>query len=310
MVFLTLVTPAGALKVALDDNYPPYSFREAGTLRGISVDEWALWSERTGIPVELQGLPWTEALAAMDAGRVDVLDTVFLTPERAEKWSFTEPYAPIAVAVFQRNGLTGLQSPADLRGFAVGVKTGDAGAESLRTTGSVTLVEYPSYEALIDAAIRGDVLVFCMDVPPAIHLLLSKGQVDRFRQAFVLAQDSFRRAVSKDRPEVMDLVNRGFGLITAAENLDIEHRWLGTPLPNPEGPQSVLLLIVVGLFLVALLIGLVVALRHQVAQRTGQLAGAEERLKMSEDRARALVAAWNVSRFDTANRSGSSLPAK
>lgn len=291
VLFLSLVTPAVGLKVALDDHYPPYSFRESGVLRGISVDEWTLWSQKTGVPVELEGMAWTDALAAMDAGRVDVLDTVFLTPARSEKWSFTEPYAPIAVAVFQRNGLTGFQAPSDLRGFAVGVKTGDAGADALRTIGSVTFVEYASYEALIDAAIRGDILVFCMDVPPAVHLLLSKGQESRFRQAFVLAQDSFRRAVPKTRPDVMALVNRGFGLITPAEAEAIEHRWLGTPLTSFNSPQTIWLTVIVSLMIVAILVGLVVALRRQVAQRAGQLAGAEERLKLSEDRARALVAA-------------------
>ena len=42
--------PLKEITVVLDDNYPPYIFRdEKGHLQGILVDEWRLWEEKTGI---------------------------------------------------------------------------------------------------------------------------------------------------------------------------------------------------------------------------------------------------------------------
>ena len=39
-----------AISVVMDDNYPPYVFRdEEGTLKGILIDQWDLWSRKTGI---------------------------------------------------------------------------------------------------------------------------------------------------------------------------------------------------------------------------------------------------------------------
>jgi hypothetical protein len=38
------------IKVVMDDSYPPYVFREPdGKLAGILVDQWALWSAKTGV---------------------------------------------------------------------------------------------------------------------------------------------------------------------------------------------------------------------------------------------------------------------
>jgi len=55
--------------VVLDDNYPPYVFRdEEGNLQGILVDEWALFGRRTGVRVELRGMNWGDALERMARG--------------------------------------------------------------------------------------------------------------------------------------------------------------------------------------------------------------------------------------------------
>lgn len=292
-VFLLLVPLAAfPLTVTLDDSYPPYSFRdEVGRLQGISVDLWSLWSQKTGESVELRGLPWSQALDLMATRGADVLDTVFLTADRASRWAFTAPYATITTAVFHRNGLTGIVEPQNLKGYLVGIKAGDAGADSLRASGISGLVEYPSYEALIDAAARGEVLVFCMDVPPAVHFLLARGLGTEFRQAFTFSEDSFHRAIPRDRPETFILVDRGFSLISDAEVREIDRRWKGTPLAGTWETGTIVFTVVVALVVVALLGGLVVSLRRQVVRRTGQLVGTEEKLKLSEDRARALISA-------------------
>jgi len=292
VLFLLVTASTWGLTVSLDDSYPPYSFRDSnGRLQGIAVDLWQAWGRKTGQPVTLVGLSWSEALALMNRGQADVLDTVFQTPERSERWVFTDPYATIKTAVFFRDGLSGIQKPLDLKGYLVGVKAGDAGADALRAAGVASLIEYPDYGALIEAAARGEVLAFCMDVPPAVHLLLSKNLGSQFRQGFVLSEDSFRRAVARDRPETLVLVDRGFSLVSASEKEAIERRWTGTLLSG--SPDTMTVVVVLGLVLavIGLLVGFVVSLRRQVARRTGQLVGTEELLKISEDRARALISA-------------------
>ncbi|MDD1683905.1 MAG: transporter substrate-binding domain-containing protein, partial [Methanoregula sp.] len=45
-----------AITVVMDNNYPPFSFRDSnGELVGISVDMWHLWEKQTGRKVEITG---------------------------------------------------------------------------------------------------------------------------------------------------------------------------------------------------------------------------------------------------------------
>ena len=46
-----------SITVVMDDNYPPFIFRNSeGEIQGILKDTWALWEARTGIAVNLQAM--------------------------------------------------------------------------------------------------------------------------------------------------------------------------------------------------------------------------------------------------------------
>lgn len=80
------------ITVVSDDNYPPYIFRDENSrLQGILVDEWRLWEEKTGIKVDLRGMDWDKAQKMMAEENAQVIDTIFLTEERAKKLAFTAP---------------------------------------------------------------------------------------------------------------------------------------------------------------------------------------------------------------------------
>ena len=54
----------GTLRVIMDDNYPPYIFKDsAGRLKGILPDQWRLWEMKTGIRVELNATDWGRSQA-------------------------------------------------------------------------------------------------------------------------------------------------------------------------------------------------------------------------------------------------------
>ncbi|HPT16956.1 MAG TPA: transporter substrate-binding domain-containing protein, partial [Kiritimatiellia bacterium] len=219
------------LVVTLDDNYPPYIFRDAnGELRGILPDQWALWSQKTGVPVDLRAMDWNKAQQIMRAGQADVLDTAFLTPERAQYYDFTPPYAQIKVPVYAHKTLGGIGDLSSLKGFTVGVKSGDAVVGHLTNRGIDTLKEYPSYEAIMLAAKHQQLKVFSVDEPAAVYYLYKQGIANEFRQSFVLYTGEFHRAVHKGRTDVLNLVQAGFSQISPREYRAIDRKWMGTPV--------------------------------------------------------------------------------
>jgi two-component system, cell cycle sensor histidine kinase and response regulator CckA len=222
-----------SIRVVLDDNYPPYIFRDPkGEPQGILVDYWRLWERRTGIKVELNPLDWDKALGGMKAGKFDVIDTVFKTDQRSSWLDFTRGYAKIEVPAFFDNEISGIANAESLRGFVVAAKSGDVAVDMLKSQGVVNIALYPSYEAIILAAKEHKISVFVADKPPALYYLYKYGLHDRFHRTSPLYVGEFRRAVLKGNQGLLRLVEEGFAAIPPKELKKIEDRWYGASLPS------------------------------------------------------------------------------
>ena len=262
------------LTVVFDDNFPPYALRDAaGNLQGIVPDRWQAWQRQTGIAVELRAMEWAKAQAAMRAGEADVIDTLSRSPQREEIYAFSAPYANLEVMLFFHESISGIVDAASSRGFMIGVKAGDLCIERLRQQGSDNFRAYPSYQALVAAAARQEVRVFCMNQRPATYLLNRAGIAGSFRHTPPMYTSQFHWAVKKERGELQERIARGFAAIPAAELAAIDQHWLGTPLAGEWSP-SLRHAALAGAALLALLLvlyGWNRSLQDRVRRRTREL---------------------------------------
>lgn len=286
---------ASGIIVVCDDNYPPYAFVGAdGKLEGIVPDHWRAWEKATGVTVDLRGLTWSRALEAIGLDEADVIDTIFETPSRRLHYDFTPAYARIEVPVFIHKSISGIASIGDLAGFKVAVKSGDAAVSELLGRGVAELQPYESYEAVIDAAQRLDARIFCVDKPPAMYFLYKRG-IDRdFRVAFILNEGEFHRAVKKERPEILALVERGFSEIPASTYAAIDRKWLGSELARNLDLRVVGAVVGLALILAAFLSGLAWMLRRRVRAATLELREKVRLLEQSEARNRVSISEKEV----------------
>ncbi|MDB6061709.1 MAG: hypothetical protein JWM78_1812 [Verrucomicrobiaceae bacterium] len=282
----TLVSTATAasftksITVVMDDNYPPYTFRDQdGQLDGYLIDMWKLWQEKTGVSVNLVATDWAAAIAAMAEGKADVIDTIFVTPERSTWLDFAPPYAEIPVSIFAHKSIGGIADVSTLRGFLVGGKAGDARADKLAAAHIDTLKAYKSYSALIQGAVDAEIKVFCLDEPPATYLLYKAGADQNFRKHFTLYTGQFHRAVRKDDRATLQLLAQGFDAISPKEQQKLWDKWMGSSLRiNPWARYSVYGFTTV-LLVGVLLGGWGMLLRRQVAMRTRELENERARLR-------------------------------
>ncbi|MGC5076033.1 amino acid ABC transporter substrate-binding protein [Agrococcus sp. DT81.2] len=89
------VQEEGVLVVGTEGTYSPFSFHEggAGELTGYDVEIITAVAEELGVEVEFVETQWDAIFAALDAGRVDVIaNQVSITPERLERYLFSQPY--------------------------------------------------------------------------------------------------------------------------------------------------------------------------------------------------------------------------
>jgi PAS domain S-box-containing protein len=281
--------PVSTLRVVMDNNYPPYVFRdERGQLRGILVDQWKLWEERTGVKVEITALPWGEALGRMKAGEFDVIDTIFRTAERDEIFSFTKTYAQINVRIFFQKNISGLATAEDLKGFRVAVKTGDADVDYLLEHGVKNLIYYDSYEEIVKAAAAKEETIFVIDEPPALYYLYKNQINGEFSFSEPLYSGEFHRAVKKGDEALLNLVTDGFAQITPAEYQTINDRWLGAQ--RNDLWQGFVYPLLLGISILSLLLLALFffnrVLQSRVSKRTQELEAALSSLQKSETRFR------------------------
>ena len=270
-----LVSTGGLITVVMDDSYPPYVFRdESGKLQGILIDQWAMWSKKTGIGATVTAMDWPDAIAAMKNGEFDVIDTAFFNEERDEWLDYASPYASIDVAVFHDEDIGGITGIRSLRGFAVAVKEEDNIIQVLRQNGISDITVYPSYEAIIAAARDGETRLFIMDEPPAIYFLHKYNIASRFNKSVAVDTGSFHRAVKSGDMAVLRMVEDGFNMISDEEYRKIDETWFGAA-SSWLYTSNYLQYLIIGLSAGGAVILLITAwnhrLRKSVQEKTSQL---------------------------------------
>ncbi len=269
--------------VVMDNNYPPFSFRDAsGNLVGISVDMWRLWEKQTGKKVEITGLEWDDAIHRMEAGEFDVIDTVFFSEERAKIYDFTPSYADVDVVIFFNANVSGISSLDSLNGFVVGMHRGDSTVEDVKKKG-VMVREYNSYEAVVNAAKNGEIVVFILDKPSGVYYLYNKGIQDQFRYTPPIMSGALHRAVKKGNTVLLTEINGGFANIPKSEYDALDRTWYGTPVVSTEDLRFVTVFSAAVILVIALLVVWNRTLKSRVAQKTAELEAELEQRRRAEE---------------------------
>ncbi|MCF7785053.1 MAG: PAS domain S-box protein [Prosthecobacter sp.] len=283
--------PPRKISVVMDDNYPPYVFRDSdGILQGIIIDQWQAWEKQTGVTAEVHGMDWGEAVERMKAGEFDVIDTLFDTAERAAYLDFSRPYATLQVPIFFRTTISGITDVASLKGFPVAVKAGDAIVQHLQASRIGPLLLFKNYEAIITAANERKVNVFVVDKPPALYFLHKQGLETEFRMTEPISIGEFHRAVRKGNASLLQLIEKGFADVGKAEFARIEKKWFGQKVGSTRYLRYLGYGALGGAALLALLVGWNWVLAGQMRKRTRTLREREEQLRLYTQHSPAAIA--------------------
>ncbi|TNF45362.1 transporter substrate-binding domain-containing protein [bacterium] len=234
---LCLFSPGQAeikkIVVAGGDSFVPGSFLNAdGQPDGMDIELWRLWSENTGVEVEIRLMEWKQTIPELLAGRVDVVDGVSYTPERAEYLDFSEPYGGIHTYIFFHKGIGGIRGLKDIAGFPVGVVAGTHTLEFLnREASDLRLLLYDNHEELVSAALNGRLRVFVSEDPLISYFFSKSGRrIDFLRIKNPMLTGDLRMAVRKGDADLLALVEEGLNTVTNDDWRRILDKWTGVSL--------------------------------------------------------------------------------
>lgn len=168
---LAVVKARGALRVAMEGSYPPFSFLDPGTgqMTGYDADVARLLAGRLGLNIDIVTTEWADIFDHLAAGRYDVIvSQVSITAKRQQVFDFSIPYTYSRPQLILRSNdsaaYTGLP---DLKGKTVGVAKGTIYEAQVRAVPGVRVRSYPAApETLqdlafgrIDAALNDSLMV-------------------------------------------------------------------------------------------------------------------------------------------------------
>lgn len=115
---LAQIREQGTIIIGLEGDWAPWSFvDENDELTGFDVEVARAIAAKLGVEVQFIPGEWDGLFAGMDAGRYDiVINGVEVTPERTEKYDFTDPYAYIRTALIVRGDNESIKTFDDLKG--------------------------------------------------------------------------------------------------------------------------------------------------------------------------------------------------
>jgi polar amino acid transport system substrate-binding protein len=202
-------TADDALVVATDAAFPPFEYVEEETkeIIGFDIDLMNAVAEKAGLEIRYQNVAWDPLLAGMADCQYDMaISAMTITPERAEEFSFSDPYINAGQIVVVENDNDAIGGPDDLVGATIGAQIGTTGAMEAEDIADTTVKVYDTYElAFLDLA-NGQIDAVIADYPTAVAFV--NQNADQLKTVGeVFTDESYGIAFCKGNDELISQVN-------------------------------------------------------------------------------------------------------
>jgi His/Glu/Gln/Arg/opine family amino acid ABC transporter permease subunit len=229
------------LSVALTGKYPPFSFySEEGELVGFDVDVSRAIARHMGRELSVVTTEWDGILAGLLAGKYHaIIGSMAITPERAKKVDFSDPYYVSGAQVFVRlDDTTRIEGIEDLAGRRVGAVLGETYEHYLTTNHpEIEAVTYKSTNDIFQDMANERLDAFLTDRLVGLYQIRSAGK--RFAPAGpLLYQEKMGIPVRQSDDALLTSINTALAALRADGTLDRIHaRWFSL-VNSPPGTQT------------------------------------------------------------------------
>jgi len=229
----TWIHKQSILKAGIEVDWPPFELDENGEARGYSIDLLRLAGQKVGLEFEfISGPTWSQLMAMLNNGEIDILPTIVKTKDRNDIISFTSAYMSGPVVLVSQENDQSVRNMSDLKGKRLAMVDDYYYEPSLRRSyPNVTLIPVARMLDGLKSVINGDADAFIgnrivINTLVRQHLLSGLqivGQtgienIDRF---------SFHMGVAKQQKILAAIIDKGIRAISQDEKQILYDRWLG-----------------------------------------------------------------------------------
>ncbi|WP_110668177.1 amino acid ABC transporter substrate-binding protein [Salinicola halophilus] len=225
---------ADTLKVGMSGGYYPFTYVEQDELKGFEVDLMNAIGDITGDDVSFITASFSGLAGMLDSRRIDTIaNQITITPEREEKYVFSEPYVYDGAQVVTREGNDAINGVEDLKGKTVAVNLGSNYEQLLEELPYADEINIKTYESNVEQDVAlGRADAFVMDRVSASQVIKDKplplqlaGQpFSQIENAYPFRDDEAGRAL---RDRVNDALDT---LRDSGKLAEISEKWFGSDI--------------------------------------------------------------------------------
>lgn len=270
-----VITP---IVVGGDRSYPPYEFIDKdGNATGYNVELTRAIARVMGFAVEIRLGAWSEMRRDLQDGRIDVLEGISYSDERALIVDFTPPHTIVHHSIFARRGAASVLALADLRDKEVVVLKDGIMQEFLYSQKlGLRIIPAETHADVLRLLASGKHDYAVMAKLPGLYLIRELGLSNLEAVGNPVSAQNYSFAVRKGNTVLLSRFSEGLAILkNNGEYQQIYNKWLG--VLEPPGISWLQAFrygaIIVGP-LILLLGGIVLwsrTLQREVAMRTAEL---------------------------------------
>ncbi|MEQ1486094.1 MAG: EAL domain-containing protein [Methyloglobulus sp.] len=242
------------IRIAYDGSLPPYSFvNDLGKIDGIALEMMEILSARLGINFTIYpDSNWSGVYRAAAKRKIDMVATMVNRPDRAEWFSFTQPYLTKSLVIVTKQDNTSINNRNDIANKKIAVVDGYQYGEQVGNEfPTAKRVKVKSMLDSLNGVDTGQVDAAILFLGTA-NYLQAKHQLDHLKIAAFYDRNSANEsiAVRKDWPIFVGILQKGLDSLTEQEVQKIFAKWVvggGIPVteavveePQPPAEPSVI----------------------------------------------------------------------
>ncbi|MGH6859421.1 MAG: transporter substrate-binding domain-containing protein [Phyllobacterium sp.] len=227
----------GAVKIGMLVDFPPFGImNESNQPDGYDADVAKLLAKEMGVPVTIVPVTGPNRIPYLLSGQVDILvASLGITPERAEKVAFSDPYAGIKISVYGLQDVD-MATPEKLSGKKIGVaraSTQDVAVTKVAPK-DTNIQRFDDDASAVQALLSGQ--VEGLGVSNVVIAQIEQAAPGRFNEKVPLQQQVQGIALRPGSTELLAFVNDFLKKVKADGELNkIHEKWLGSALPDFVG---------------------------------------------------------------------------
>ena len=224
----------GTVRIGMLVDFPPFGIlNRQGEPAGYDADVAAALADYLGVDLEIVPVTGPNRIPYLLSGQVDLLvASLGITPERAERVDFSDPYAGIQIMVYGQTEAD-IQDGEDLSDYSVAVaraSTQDTAVTEVAGEGT-TIQRFDDDASAVQALLSGQ--VEAMGVSNVVSAQIEQAAPDRFEMKFPLSSQVQGIAVEPGSDELLAEINAFIDQALEDGTLDeIHQEWLQSPLPD------------------------------------------------------------------------------